>query len=152
MDPQNRYAAVAAGKNICLFNLPSGTLLPLCFMDIAASAPSANGIQYIASGLLYTNACGLPVGFACDCDCVPGCCPCVYDTGCGCDGDTGCSCDADGCSCDSNNSCGCVGDVGCSCNGDYGCGCVGDYGCGCDGDFGGGGGGGCGCDGDFPLN
>jgi len=145
MDPQNRYLAVASDRNIYLYRLPAGTPLAVCFMDIAASAPSSSGLQYFEGGLLYTLGCGgpIPLGFACSCDCVPGNCPCVYDTGCACDSDTGCSCVSDtGCSCNSNTGCSCVGNVGCSCNSDYGCGCVDDSGCGCDGDTG------CGCDGD----
>lgn len=153
MDRQNRYLAVASGMNINLYSLPGGSLVPVCFMDLAASAPGSSGIQYIAGGTVYTLACGgsPPLGYACSCDCVPGNCACVSDTGCSCVSDTGCSCVSDtGCSCDSNPSCSCVGDAGCSCDSDYGCGCVddtgcgcvGDYGCGCDGDAG------CGCDGD----
>ena len=148
MDPQNRYLAVATDRNIYLYGLPTGAPVPICFMDLAASAPSSSGLQYIAGGTLYTLGCGgsLPGGFACSCDCVPGDCPCVYDTGCACDSDTGCSCVSDtGCSCDSNTGCSCVGNVGCSCDSDYGCGCVDDSGCGCDGDIG------CGCDGDLGF-
>jgi WD40 repeat protein len=145
MDPRNHYLAVASGKSIYLYTLPAGTLVPVCFMDIAASSPASSGTQYLEGGLIYTVACGVstPDGFACTCNCVPGDCPCVNDTGCSCVSDTGCSCVSDtGCSCDSNTGCSCVGDVGCSCNADYGCGCVDDTGCGCDGDSG------CGCDGD----
>jgi WD40 repeat protein len=148
MDPQNHYLAVASGMSIYLYTLPAGSLVPVCFMDIAASSPSSSGTQYIEDGLLYTVACGAstPVGFACTCDCVPGECPCVIDTGCSCVGDSGCGCVSDtGCSCVSNTGCSCVGDVGCSCDSDYGCGCVDDMGCGCDGDVG------CGCDGDVGL-
>ena len=149
MDPQNGYLAVASGKSIRLYQLPSGTRVPVCFMDIAASSPSCGGSQYPWAGVVYTVSCGagFPEGVVCSCDCVPGDCPCVYDTGCSCVSDTGCGCDSDtGCSCVSNTGCGCAGDIGCSCDSDYGCGCVDDYGCGCEGDFGGGG---CGCDGDF---
>jgi hypothetical protein len=156
MDPQNRFLALSAGRNIYLYGLSNGAPVAVCFMDIAASAPSSNGLQYITSGTLYTLACGesIPFGYACSCNCVPGECPCVYDTGCGCDSDTGCSCDSNApCSCDSNTGCSCVGNVGCSCDSDYGCGCVDDFGCGCDGDIGcgcdGDIGGGCGCDGDL---
>jgi len=150
MDPQNRYVAIAAGRNIYVYGLSTGAQVPVCLMDIAASAPSASGLQYITAGTLYTLGCGesFPSGYACSCDCVPGDCPCVYDTGCSCDSDTGCACDSNPtCSCDSNSGCSCVGNVGCSCDGDFGCGCVDDSGggCGCDGDMGGGG---CGCDGD----
>ena len=148
MDPQNRYLAIASGQNIYLYGLSNGAPVPVCFMDIAASAPTAGGMQYFNGGTLYTLACGesIPAGLACSCDCVPGACPCVYDTGCACDGDTGCSCVSDtGCNCDSNNACTCVGNVGCSCDTDYGCGCVDDTGCGCDGDVG------CGCDGDLGF-
>jgi WD40 repeat protein len=144
-DAQDKYLAVASGKSIRLYGLPSGNRLPVCFMDIAASSPSSSGIKYIWGGVVYTIGCGasIPDGGACVCDCVPGDCPCVSDTGCSCDSDIGCSCDSDtGCSCDSDTGCGCVGDVGCSCDSDYGCGCVDDTGCGCDGDTG------CGCDGD----
>ena len=151
-DPQNRYLAVASDRNIYLYGLPSGAPVAICFMDIAASAPTSSGLQYFDGGLLYTLGCGgpIPLGFACSCDCVPGNCPCVYDTGCACDSDTGCSCVSDtGCSCNSNTGCSCVGNVGCSCDSDYGCGCVDDSGggCGCDGDSGGG----CGCDGDLGF-
>ena len=148
MDHQNRYLAVASGRSIYLYTLPAGSLVPVCFMDIAASSPSCGGSQYPWAGVVYTVSCGagFPEGVVCSCDCVPGDCPCVYDTGCSCVSDTGCGCDSDtGCSCVSNTGCGCVGDIGCSCDSDYGCGCVDDYGCGCEGDFGGGG---CGCDGD----
>jgi WD40 repeat protein len=152
MDPQNRYVAVASDRNIYLYSLPAGAPLAICFMDLACSAPSSSGLQYFEGGMLYTLGCGesIPVGFACSCNCVPGNCPCVYDTGCACDSDTGCSCVSDtGCSCDSDTGCSCVGNVGCSCDSDYGCGCVGDSGCGCDGDVGSGGG--CGCDGDLGF-
>ena len=143
MDPQNQYLAVASGQSILLFGLPSGNVLPVCFMDVAASSPASSGIQYLMGGVVYTAGCTSPIpdGGVCTCDCVPGDCPCVYDTGCSCDSDTGCDCDTDtGCSCDSDTGCECVGDVGCSCDSDYGCGCVDDTGCGCDGDSG------CGCD------
>jgi WD40 repeat protein len=146
MDPQNSYLAVASGKSIRLYALPSGTRVTVCFMDIAASSPVSNCAQYFTGGVVYTVACGAPIpaGIACTCDCVPGNCPCVYDTGCSCVSDSGCGCVNDtGCSCDSDTGCSCVGDVGCSCDGDYGCGCVDDTGCGCDGDYG------CGCDGDY---
>ena len=157
MDPQNRYLAISSGKNIQLYQLPSGNLVPVCFMDIAASSPSSSGTQYIVGGVVYTVGCGVPTpaGVACSCNCVPGDCPCVSDTGCSCVSDTGCSCVSDtgcscvsdtGCSCVSDTGCGCVGDVGCSCDSDYGCGCVGDTGCGCDGDAG------CGCDGDVGCS
>jgi WD40 repeat protein len=148
--PQNGYLAVASGKSIRLYALPSGERVPVCFMDIAASAPTASGTQYTAGGVLYTVSCGarIPAGDVCTCNCVPGNCPCVNDTGCscvsdaGCDcvSDNGCSCDSDtGCSCVSDTGCSCVGDVGCSCDSDYGCGCVDDSGCSCDSDTG------CGC-------
>lgn len=155
MDPQNGYLAVSSGKSIRLYKLPAGDRVLVCFMDILASAPTCQGTQYTWDGLLYTAACGVgvPAEAVCTCNCVPGSCPCVFDTGCSCVSDTGCACDSDtgcscnsdtGCSCDSDTGCACVGDVGCSCDLDYGCGCVDDYGCGCDGDSGG-----CGCDGDF---
>jgi WD40 repeat protein len=146
MDPQNSYLAVASGKSIRLYSLPSGSRVQVCFMDIAASSPASSCAQYFTGGVVYTIACGgpIPAGIACTCDCVPGNCPCVYDTGCSCVSDSGCGCVNDtGCSCDSDTGCSCVGDVGCSCDGDYGCGCVDDTGCGCDGDSG------CGCDGDY---
>lgn len=155
--PQNGWLAVASGKSIRLYTLPSGARAPVCFMDIAASAPAATGTQYIVNGVVYTISCGarIPPGGECTCNCVPGNCPCVYDVGCscvsdaGCDcvSDTGCGCDSDsGCGCDSDNGCGCVDDVGCSCDSDYGCGCVDDTGCGCDSDTG------CGCDSDFGCS
>ena len=155
MDPQNGYLAVSSGKSIRLYKLPAGDRVPVCFMDILASAPTCRGTQYTWDGILYTTACGVgvPSDGVCTCNCVPGSCPCVFDTGCSCDSDTGCACDSDagcscnadtGCACDSDTGCTCVGDVGCSCDSDYGCGCVDDYGCGCNGDSGG-----CGCDGDF---
>jgi len=145
MDAQDMYFAIASGKSIRLYRLPSGSRLPVCFMDIAASAPTSTGIRYTCGGVVYTIGCGvsIPDGGACVCDCVPGDCPCVSDTGCSCDSDSGCACDSDaGCSCDSDTGCACVDDIGCSCDSDYGCGCVDDTGCGCDSDFG------CGCDGD----
>ena len=79
MDPQNRYLAISSGKNIQLYQLPSGNLVPVCFMDIAASSPSSSGTQYIVGGVVYTVGCGVPTpaGVACSCDCVPGDCPCV---------------------------------------------------------------------------
>jgi WD40 repeat protein len=146
MDPQNSYLAVASGQSIRLYALPSGSRVQVCFMDIAASSPASQGTQYFTGGGVYTIACGAPIpaGIDCTCDCVPGNCPCVYDTGCSCVSDSGCGCVNDsGCSCDSDTGCSCVGDIGCSCDGDYGCGCVDDTGCGCDGDSG------CGCDGDY---
>jgi WD40 repeat protein len=151
MDPLNGYMAVGSGKSIRLYQLPSGARAPVCFMDIAASAPFCSGSQYPWGGIVYTVTCGagFPEEAVCSCDCVPGNCPCVYDAGCSCVSDTGCGCDSDtGCSCVSDTGCGCVGDIGCFCDSDYGCGCVDDWGggCGCDDDFGGGGG--CGCDDD----
>ena len=149
MDRQNRYLALADGRSIHLYTLPSGVALAICFMDIAASAPSAEGLQYIWDGEFYTVGCGasLPFAYACSCNCVPGDCPCVYDTGCSCDSDTGCNCVGDsGCSCDSDTGCSCVGDVGCSCDSDTGCNCVGDTGCSCDSDTG------CGCVGDVGCS
>jgi WD40 repeat protein len=137
MDPQNGYLAVASGKSIRLYQLPSGTRMPVCFMDIAASSPSCSGTEYAWGGVLYTVPCGagFPGDGVCTCDCVPGNCSCVSDTGCECVSDTGCGCNSDtGCSCVSDTGCGCVGNVGCSCDSDYGCGCVGDIGCGCDSD------------------
>jgi len=142
---QNGYLAVASGKSIRLYTLPSGDRMPVCFMDLAASAPAVTGTQYIGGGILYTISCGAPIppGAECTCNCVPGNCPCVYDTGCSCVSDAGCDCVSDsGCSCDSDTGCGCVGDAGCSCDSDYGCGCVDDFGCACDSDYG------CGCDSD----
>jgi WD40 repeat protein len=143
--PANGYLAVASGKSIRLYTLPSGSRAPVCFMDIAASSPSVTGTEYILNGVVYTISCGarIPAGAECTCNCVPGNCPCVYDTGCSCVSDAGCDCVSDsGCSCDSDTGCGCVGDAGCSCDSDYGCGCVDDTGCGCDSDYG------CGCDSD----
>jgi WD40 repeat protein len=150
MNAQNTYLAVASGKSIRLYQLPAGSRLLVCFMDIAASSPASTGIQYTWGGVAYTVGCGrgIPYGSECSCDCVPGDCPCVSDTGCSCDSDTGCACDSDtgcscvsdtGCSCVSDTGCACVGDVGCSCDFDYGCGCVDDTGCSCDSDTG------CGC-------
>jgi WD40 repeat protein len=142
MDPQNSYLAVASGKSIRLYQLPSGNRLPVCFMDLTASSPSSTGTQYIWGGVLYTVSCGAPIPAEamCTCNCVPGNCPCVYDTGCSCVSDQGCGCVSDtGCSCDSDTGCWCVDDIGCSCDSDYGCGCVDDTGCSCDSDTG------CGC-------
>jgi WD40 repeat protein len=154
MDPQNGYMAVASGKSIRLYKLPAGDRVSVCFMDIAASSPGCRGTQYGLGGIVYTVGCGtgFPGDAVCTCNCVPGNCPCVFDTGCGCDGDIPCPCDSDTgcgcdyqptCSCDSDTGCMCVGDIGCNCDFDFGCGCVDDWGCGCDGDFG------CGCDGDY---
>jgi len=167
MDSRINNLAVASGKSIRLYSLPAGNREPVCFMDIAASAPAASGAQYTSMGASYTVACfcPLPSGAVCTCNCVPGNCPCVMDTGCDCvadqscscvsdsgcasdsgcycDGDTGCGCVSDaGCSCVSDTGCGCVSDSGCYCVSDVGCGCVSDSGCGCVGDAG------CGCDGD----
>jgi WD40 repeat protein len=160
MDSAVNNLAVASGKSIRFYSLPAGAREPICFMDLAASSPAASGSQYIRKGVSYTVPCICPIppGAVCTCNCVPGNCPCVMDTGCGCVSDTGCSCDSDTgcncvsdtgcgcvsdvCGCDSDYGCGCVGDTGCSCVSDTGCGCVSDSGCGCDGDTG------CGCDGD----
>jgi len=145
VDAQNRYLAIASGKSIRLYALPACARTPVCFMDLAASAPSATGIRYVWGGVGYTVGCGasIPSGAVCTCDCVPGDCSCVSDTGCACDADSGCGCDSDnGCTCVSDAGCTCVGDAGCLCDSDYGCGCVDDMGCGCDGDAG------CGCVGD----
>jgi hypothetical protein len=160
MDSTVNNLAVAAGQNVLLYSLPAGARLPVCFMDIAASSPAVSGIQYVRKGIGYTIPCGCPIpaGAVCTCDCVPGNCPCVLDTGCGCvsdagcncvsdtgcscDGDVGCGCVSDVCGCVSDYGCGCVSDSGCSCVSDTGCGCVSDTGCGCDGDVG------CGCDSD----
>ncbi len=170
MDSQNAHLAIASGKSIRLYSLPAGARVPVCFMDLAASSPSSSGIRYVWGGIGYTIGCGgvIPADAICACDCVPGDCPCVNDTGCSCDSDVGCGCDSDsgcscvsdsscacvydaGCSCDSDYGCGCVDDIGCSCDSNSGCGCVGDYGCGCDSDYGCGcdSDSGCGCDGDF---
>jgi len=154
MDTQNRRLSIASGKSIRLYGLPSGSRIPVCFMDIAASSPASTGIKYICGGVVYTIGCGasIPDGGACVCDCVPGDCPCVSDTGCSCDSDSGCTCDSDtGCSCDSDTGCACDDGIGCSCDSDYGCGCVDDTGCSCDSDSGCGcvGDVGCGCDSDF---
>jgi len=141
--PQNGFLAVASGKSIRLYAVPAGERMPVCFMDIAASSSACSGTQYMAGGVVYTIACGtpLPGGAECTCNCVPGNCPCVYDTGCSCVGDSGCDCVSDsGCSCDSDTGCSCVGDSGCSCVGDAGCSCDVDYGCGCVDDSG------CSCD------
>jgi WD40 repeat protein len=143
--PRNGCLAVASGKSIRLYTLPSGDRMPVCFMDLAASSPSVSGTEYIVNGVVYTISCGarIPSGLECTCNCVPGNCPCVDDTGCSCVSDAGCDCVSDvGCSCDSDTGCGCVGDIGCSCDSDYGCGCVDDTGCSCDSDTG------CGCVGD----
>lgn len=145
MDAQNTYFAVASGKSIRLYQLPAGNRFLVCFMDIAASSPASTGLQYTWGGVAYTACCGrgIPYGSECTCDCVPGDCPCVSDTGCSCDSDSGCACDSEtGCPCVSDTGCACVGDIGCSCDSDYGCGCVDDTGCSCDSDSG------CGCDGD----
>jgi hypothetical protein len=149
MDARNLYLAVASGKSIRLYRLPAGSRFPVCFMDIAASSPASTGIQYTWGGVAYTVGCGrgIPYGSECSCDCVPGDCPCVSDTGCSCDSDTGCACDSDtGCSCVSDTGCACVDDIGCSCDSDYGCGCVDDTGCSCDSDSG------CGCEGDVGCS
>jgi len=163
MDSLGHYLAVASGQSIQLYSLPLGAAVPVCFMDVAASSPGSSGTQYTIGGVAYTVPCGiaLPAGAVCTCNCVPGSCPCVQDTGCGCVSDV-CSCDAQTCSCDSQTcscdsqacscdaqtcscdgqTCSCDSDIPCGCDDDYGCGCVGDTGCGCDGDTG------CGCDGD----
>jgi hypothetical protein len=149
------HLAVTSGRNILLYGLPSGARVPASFMDVAASSPAASATQYLGNGVVYTVCCGMPIpaGAVCTCNCVPGNCPCVDDTGCSCVSDAGCDCVSDtGCACVSDTGCGCVGDtgcscvgdVGCSCDSDYGCGCVDDTGCGCDGDTGSS----CGCDGD----
>ena len=179
MDSRVNYLAMASGQSIRLYSLPAGGRVPVCFMDLAASSPAASGIQYTRKGVSYTVPCGYPLlpGAVCTCNCVPGNCPCVLDTGCGCVSDASCSCVSDsgcdcvsdtGCFCDADTGCGCVSDVGCGCVSDYGCGCVSDTGCycvsdvgcgcvsdsgcGCVGDSGcgcdGDAGGGCGCDGD----
>jgi WD40 repeat protein len=161
MDSLGHYLAVASGKNIQLYSLPQGTPVPVCFMDVAASSPAASGIQYTRKGVNYTVPCGAPIpaGAVCTCNCVPGFCPCVQDTGCGCVSDTGCDCVSDsgcscvsdtGCGCVSDTGCGCVSDTGCDCVSDPGCDCVSDYGCGCVSDTGCGcvSDSGCGCDGD----
>ena len=178
MDSLGHYLAVASGKGIQLYSLPQGALLPVCFMDVAASSPTSSGAQYTLGGIKYTVPCGvaMPAGAVCTCNCVPGFCACVQDTGgctsdspcdcnsdnpCGCDSegctcvsDTVCGCDGDtGCGCDSNPVCGCDGDTSCGCDTNFGCTCDGDVGCSCDSDYGCGcvgdtGGGSCGCDGD----
>jgi hypothetical protein len=175
MDPLGRYLAIASGKNIQLYSLPTGAPVAVCFMDVLASQPTASGAQYTRKGVNYTVACGAPIpaGAPCTCNCVPGACPCVQDTGCGCVSNSACNCVSDtscncvsncscvsdsgcgcvnntcvcvsdsGCTCVSDFGCGCVSDVGCGCVSDFGCGCASDFGCGCVGDFG------CGCVGDF---
>ena len=165
MAQQGQYLAVASGKSIQLYSLPQGNPVPVCFMDVAASSSAATGTQYVRKGVHYTVPCGvaIPAGAVCTCNCVPGSCPCVHDTGCDCVSDTGCSCVSDngcgcvddrGCACDSNcacvsdtgfcgcvDDCGCVSDSGCGCVSD--CGCVSNYGCSCDSDTG------CGCVSDY---
>lgn len=141
MDSTGRYLAIASGKNIQLYALPSGNAVPVCFMDVAASASTASGSEYTRKGVNYTVACGasLPAGAVCTCNCVPGACSCVQENGCTCVSDTGCSCvDDTSCPCVYNN-CVCVNDLGCYCVSDTGCGCVTDFGCGCVTDYG------CGC-------
>ena len=169
MDSLGHYLAVASGRNIQLYSLPQGDRVPVCFMDVVASSPAASGSQYRRKGVDYTVPCGvsIPPGAICTCNCVPGSCPCVQDTGCACVSDTGCDCVSDsgcycvsdsGCWCVSDNSfgctsdisCGCVSDTGCTCVSDTGCDCVSDYGCGCvsDSDCGCVSDYGCGCDSD----
>ena len=169
MDSLGHYLAVASGRNIQLYSLPQGDRVPVCFMDVVASSPAASGSQYRRKGVDYTVPCGvsIPPGAICTCNCVPGSCPCVQDTGCACVSDTGCDCVSDsgcycvsdsGCGCVSDNSfgctsdisCGCVSDTGCTCVSDTGCDCVSDYGCGCvsDSDCGCVSDYGCGCDSD----
>ena len=159
MDSTGSYLAIASGKNIQRYSLPSGNPVAVCFMDVLASDSMASGSEYTRKGINYTVACGsaLPAGAVCTCNCVPGACPCVQNAGCTCVSDTGCSCVNDtGCGCVSDTSCGCVSntctcntncacvsDTGCGCVTDFGCGCVSDFGCGCVGDFD------CGCVGDF---
>ena len=169
MDSRVNNLAVASGKSIRLYALPAGVRQPVCFMDIAASSPTASGAQYTRKGIGYIVpcTCPIPAGAVCTCNCVPGNCPCVTDTGCdcvsdvscscvsdsgcdcvsdnscSCDTDTGCACVSDvPCGCDSDTGCGCVSDTGCYCVSDVGCGCVSDTGCGCVSHSG------CGCDGD----
>jgi hypothetical protein len=142
MDSRVNNLAVASGKSIRLYSLPAAGRVPVCFMDLAASSPAASGIQYTRKGVNYTVpcACPAPAGAVCTCNCVPGNCPCVMDTGCGCVSDTSCGCVSDsGCDCVSDQGCGCVSDTGCFCDADTGCGCVSDAGCGCVSDYG------CGC-------
>lgn len=139
MDSRNSYFAVASGKSVRLYSLPAGNRVQACFMDLAASSPFSSGTQYVLGGVTYTIGCtaGVPAEAVCTCNCVPGHCPCVSDSGCGCNSDVGCDCDSDsGCSCDYDSGCSCVGDSGCSCVGDSGCWCVGDSGCSCVGDSG----------------
>jgi WD40 repeat protein len=146
MDSQGRYFAVASGKGIQLYSLPQGARVPVCFMDVAASSPTASGELYALGGLHYSVPCGvaIPAGAVCSCNCVPGFCACVQDTGCGCVSDSGCDCVSDtGCGCNGDSGCDCVSDFVCGCDGDTGCGCVSDFVCGCDGDTG------CDCVADF---
>ena len=129
-DAGGRYFALSSGKTIQLYSLPLGAAVPVCFMDVAASAPTASGIQYTLGGLAYTVPCGvgIPGTAHCTCNCVPGFCSCVENTGCSCVSDTGCQCVSDnGCTCVSD--CGCVSDTGCGCVSN--CSCVSDTGCGC---------------------
>ena len=97
MDSQGHYLAVASGKNIQLYSLPQGSLAAVCFMDVAASAPTASGTQYSLGAINYTVPCGvaIPGGAVCTCNCVPGFCSCVQDTGCACVSDSGCDCVSD---------------------------------------------------------
>jgi hypothetical protein len=53
MDARNTYLAVASGKSIRLYRLPSGSRVLVCFMDIAASSPASTGIQYTWGGVGY---------------------------------------------------------------------------------------------------
>jgi hypothetical protein len=83
MDPQNGYLGISSGKSIRLYKLPAGDRVPVCFMDLAASAPGCRGSEYTWYGVPYTVPCGagIPSDGVCTCNCVPGSCPCASGAG-----------------------------------------------------------------------
>ncbi len=75
LSPDGRQLAWGAdNKTIGLISLTDGTPLDKCFVDLAATPSSGQGIKYTLGGVTYTLPCGaaIPAGAVCTCNCVPG--------------------------------------------------------------------------------
>ena len=95
ISPDSRIlASGSTDKSVRLWSLPDLKPLGSCLVDLSATPPTAQGMQYRQNGLVYTLPCGapLPTGAICTCNCVPGAggCACISTGGCTSTG--GCSC------------------------------------------------------------